>query len=1162
MHLEFEYSEFKRLASIINEKGRSIVFEYNDGGRVRQISTPSGSAYRYVYDEVSRLRRVVYPTGGGGQNAFFREYMYENASFPELLTGIIDEEGARYATWAYDENGRGVLSVHGNELSGIDRISLNYNADGTTTVDGAYGEQRDYSFVVQHGAIKLEGLSAQIAGCGGFTSQKSYDSNGFLASTTDFNGSITEYERDARGLELQRVEGVGESDERRIQTDWHSGFHVPVERRTYDASADMVALTNWTYNARGQVLAETRTGPAAGAPRATTTTYCEQADFTAGACPLLGLVTSVDGPRTDVNDLTTFTYYPADHADCTASPTTCPWRKGDLRKVANALGQITETLRYDGAGRPLSVKDANGVVTDMKYHPRGWLTARKVRGPDDNTENDDRITRIDYWPTGLVQRVTQPDGAFTEYTYDAAHRLTTIRDNAGNTITYTLDNAGNRIAEDTRDSAGTLRQTLSRVYDQLGQLATQADASDNPTDYTYDANGNLKTITDALGRETLNDYDPLNRLVRTLQDVGGIEVETRYEYDALDHLIKVVDPKGLETDYTYNAFGDLLQLDSPDTGTTTYTYDSAGNRTGQVDARGQASTYTFDALNRLTGIAYTGAADLDTTYTYDVTQPGCAADETFSTGRLTAMSDASGSARYCYDRFGQLVRKLQVTNGQTFTLRYAYTKAGQLSSLTYPDGSVADYVRDAQGRVTEVGVTSPGGAREVLLSGAEYYPFGPAAGWSYGNGRTLSRVHDLDYRPQSVRDPATGGLDFGYSYDPVGNLSALHSADLAEPPRASFDYDALSRLTAFRDGAAGAAIESYGYDATGNRTSFANASGSHAYAYPTDSHRLTAVAGETRSYDAVGNATTIGTAKEFVYNAANRMNQVKQGGAVAMHYVYNGKGEQVRKHLGAHDITTVFDEAGRWLGDYDASGAPLQQAIWLDDLPVGLLIGSTGANRLHYVQPDHLGTPRAVIDPIRNVTVWNWDLASEAFGNSPPNEDPDGDGTGFVFAMRFPGQRYDAASGLNYNYFRDYEPATGRYAQSDPIGIDAGISTFSYVKLNPLGRRDPLGLLDDRPGEYCDPMRGMMCDPRFPEKDFGCGEKCRSYCRIRYGNMIEDAAGNYIGDDSCSVLGYDTSSRQDACEQMQAASYFILLQRLRRMMRECIGSCKPCSDCD
>ncbi|KAB7764210.1 hypothetical protein CEK68_13890 [Xanthomonas sp. LMG 12461] len=140
--------------------------------------------------------------------------------------------------------------------------------------------------------------------------------------------------------------------------------------------------------------------------------------------------------------------------------------------------------------------------------------------------------------------------------------------------------------------------------------------------------------------------------------------------------------------------------------------------------------------------------------------------------------------------------------------------------------------------------------------------------------------------------------------------------------------------------------------------------------------------------------------------------------------------------------------------DYDANGAIVQQAIWLDDLPVGVLAKTT----LRYVQPDNLGTPRAVIDPVRDVAIWRWDLKGEAFGTTAPDQDPDKDGTAFVFDMRFPGQRYDALSGLNQNYFRDYEAGTGRYVQSDPIGLKGGISSYQYSLSNPLLRADASGL--------------------------------------------------------------------------------------------------------
>jgi RHS repeat-associated protein len=193
---------------------------------------------------------------------------------------------------------------------------------------------------------------------------------------------------------------------------------------------------------------------------------------------------------------------------------------------------------------------------------------------------------------------------------------------------------------------------------------------------------------------------------------------------------------------------------------------------------------------------------------------------------------------------------------------------------------------------------------------------------------------------------------------------------------------------------------------------------------------------------------------------------VKAGGTQTAIYLYNGSGERVRRIAGGQTTLTLYGDAGQWLGDYDATGQPLQQAIWFGDpgsspgqaLPVGLLTGAGANQKLHYVQADALGTPRVVIDPARNVAVWRWALESEAFGESAPEQDPDNDGTAFVLDIRFPGQRYDAASGLHYNYFRDYDPATGRYAQSDPIGLAGGVGAYVYVSGDPLREIDSLGL--------------------------------------------------------------------------------------------------------
>ena len=1045
-----------RLSSVTDEKGRRISLEYVTS-RLSAVVLPDGSRLEYVQEPVPqpwdndiRLTKLYFRESPSVSSKI-ASYTYELFNGRFMLAGAFDENEVRVSSWEYDWLHRGIKAARGDQSSQVDRFRISYGASSSTVVS-PIGGASTHGYVNAYGRNKLTSSTSDCQGCGGNRfSSRTYDSNGFPDVTISLVGTTSDADYNARGLVDKFVDAVGTSAETITETSWHATYRRPLLIISQGPGGQVARTATWTYNSRGQALTSTQIDPVTNATRTVATTYCEQADLTAGTCPLAGLVTSVDGPRTDVSDVTSYTYFPTDDATCATSPTTCPHRKGDLWKVTNALGQVTETLRYDGAGRVLSVKDANGVVTDFQYHPRGWLTTRKTRGADNGAETDDQITRVEYWPTGLVKKVIQPDGAFTAYTYDAAHRLTDITDNAGNQIHYVLDNAGNRIQEDTQDASGTLKRTLSRVYNQLGQLKTQADAQANPTDFTYDANGNTDTVTDALGRVTDNDYDPLNRLAKTLQDVGGIAAETQFQYDALDNLTKVTDPKGLDTTYTYNGLGDLTQLQSPDTGTTSYTYDSAGNRQTQTDARGITTQYGYDVLNRLTGVTYPDVA-LNITYSYDNVPAVCGAGEGFALGRLSSMTDGSGSTQYCYDRFGHLVRKVQTTNGIAFVLRYAYTLAGQLQALVYPDGTTVDYVRDAQGRTTEVGVTRTGNPREVLLHQASYHPFGPVAGWTYGNGRQMTRSLDQDYRPLAVQDPGTGGLSLNFGFDAVGNLTQLTSGT---PPPLSFVYDPLGRLTETRDGPTQVALDTYSYDKTGNRTAHTTAAGTSAYGYPTTNHRLTDVGGVIRGYDAAGNTVNIGAAKEFVYNAANRMSQVKQAGTVVMNYAYNDRGEQVRKHLGTSNTYTLYDEAGHWLGDYDSSGALLQQALWMDDLPVGLL---ANGNQLHYIEPDHLGTPRVVIEVARNVPVWIWDVKGEAFGNTAPDQNPDGDANSFVFDMRFPGQRFDAVSGLNQNYFRDYDSATGRYSQSDPISLASDISTYRYAESNPNLFTDHFGL--------------------------------------------------------------------------------------------------------
>ncbi|RBD21593.1 type IV secretion protein Rhs, partial [Xanthomonas oryzae pv. oryzae] len=186
---------------------------------------------------------------------------------------------------------------------------------------------------------------------------------------------------------------------------------------------------------------------------------------------------------------------------------------------------------------------------------------------------------------------------------------------------------------------------------------------------------------------------------------------------------------------------------------------------------------------------------------------------------------------------------------------------------------------------------------------------------AYGNGRTLARQYDLDYRPRAIQDTRPGGLEVGFGFDPAGNLTALTPAGNTTP-EIGLGYDTLGRLTGLKDGRTGTLIDGYSYDATGNRLSAKVGTATQIYTYPTDSHRLRAVASVARTYDKTGNTLTIGgKAREFFYDASGRMSMAKRAGALVMNYRYNGKGEQVQRFLGTTNTYTLYDEAGHWLGD-------------------------------------------------------------------------------------------------------------------------------------------------------------------------------------------------------------------------------------------------------
>ncbi len=195
----------------------------------------------------------------------------------------------------------------------------------------------------------------------------------------------------------------------------------------------------------------------------------------------------------------------------------------------------------------------------------------------------------------------------------------------------------------------------------------------------------------------------------------------------------------------------------------------------------------------------------------------------------------------------------------------------------------------------------------------------------------------------------------------------------------------------------------------------------------------------------------------------------------------------------------VYDEAGHILGEYTATGVLVEETIWTGDMPVATLRPNGTTIDIYYVHTDHLGTPRKVTRPSDNALMWRWDPGT--FGSPKPKENPDKLGA-FNYNLRYPGQYELTESGLYYNYFRDYDPQTGRYIESDPIGLNGGsFSTYAYASNNPVMTTDRKGLQSIVPPEPPKPSASsplptiagpLGAIPKFP--DTSNPGKCTGEC--------------------------------------------------------------------
>jgi RHS repeat-associated protein len=673
---------------------------------------------------------------------------------------------------------------------------------------------------------------------------------------------------------------------------------------------------------------------------------------------------------------------------------------GQLHSLTNALGQVTTFDSYNADGQPTQVTDANGVVTSLAYDSRQRLTDRCNAGALPACTGGDKI-HFDYWPTGLLRQVTFPDASYLAYSYTPASLLSRVDDGSGNRIDYFYDAAGNSTGERVQDHDGVLARAQSRSYNSFGQLSSVIGSAGTPavtTSLGYDGNGNLTTMNAPLGRNSTHVYDELNRLAQSTDAGSG---NTRYTYDTDDHVLSVVDAAGSTTQYQYDGFGEALTQLSPQSGSSTFTYDPAGNVSSRIDARGNSASYSYDAVNRVTQIAY---ADKTITFGYDA--------GIFGKGLLTSVADDHHSLAWSYDALGRVIGKGQTVGGTTLSIGYGYNN-GKLSSVVTPSGQTVLYGFDANSHVSSVSVNGA-----LVAGNVVYEPFGPVRGWTWASGQTETRLHDAD-----------------------GNFSAISGAE-----QTSYRLDNAFRITGITNANSPDESWGYAYDNLDRIVSATQPNQSLAWTYDAVGNRQSHVGGTQPSYSSGDIALT--------YNSQGRLSSYV--GNTAVTYLYDALGERIQKSASTVVTMFAYDEAGHLIGEYSASGALIQETVWLGDIPIATLRPRIGGGLdVYNVHADHQNAPRAITRSSDNAIVWRW--RADPYGTRRADENPSGLGN-FVYNLRYPGQYYDLETGLNYNYFRDYDPAIGRYAESDPIGLNGGINTYAYANGNPLSLVDPYGL--------------------------------------------------------------------------------------------------------
>ena len=652
-YTEIVYNENDKPVEMRNNQGDSLIFEYSDDKLTRISSSVTNDEVLYSYDSKGRLSAVNTMNGS-------TVYAYENNALinTDCLTSVISDSGVRQ-TIVYDDMGRII------ELS-YDETHVMYSYEGVNTVrtTDSYGTVTTQYYNAAGNlarAVGDDGSSAEVEygshmmskgiTSGLFnTSSISYDDSYNVTSVTDAENSSVDFIYDSLGNITSITDRGGKT------TEYHRNAKGDTTEIVYpDGGKELFA-----YDDKGNMLSETKRDDSTINYTYNELSYPILVEYSTG--DKVAYTYDSHGNRTEINENGQHTYmiYNA---------------KDELTQVRYPGGTFV-SYSYDTHGNLAEEKSYDGKVTmSYKYEYDKYNRLTKVFIGDDDlavyTYNDD----------GSLQKQTNYNGTYTEYTYDKKGTLSAIynrsKDGGLNSFfEYTYDDNGNIASMKEKEG------TWTYGYDALGQMTKAVAPNGETTLYSYDYSGNRTSVTTGgttvnYNSNEMNQYTVVGSTTLSYNDNGNLiastdtEGTTSYEYDYADRLTKVTEPNGRVTRYGYDAFGLRMGKGVTEPGEqneviTNYLNSPLGDGYTLVENTGKQYSYYFHGNGLVARVEHNCDETSYTAYNYSFNHLG-------STTEITG-EDGSVVNSYSYNQDGKVVSSVEgLFNNLTYVGAYGIT---------------------------------------------------------------------------------------------------------------------------------------------------------------------------------------------------------------------------------------------------------------------------------------------------------------------------------------------------------------------------------------------------------------------------------------------------------------------------------------------------------